>query len=167
MDFPPEWNIRHSDEFATAVPKDAGDMGMELLAQVRQNGRILDNYRITLGGSRILDISVPMAGLIPGAAASPWRLRYQVHPQAIEVRRNMSTTAWINVRDIIAARDAVVLDGETSVPAEGVLGMLDATRKAASLRFAVIAGEDMRPRLNLQALPAAAAVLAGKPCFCG
>ena len=60
-----------------------------------------------------------------------------------------------------------MLDGETNVPAEEVLGMLVATCKAASLRFAVIAQEDMRPCLNLKALPAAAAVLAGKPSFRG
>ena len=64
MDFPPDWEAMGAEDFTTAGPRNAGPCGMELLAQVRPNGRILDHYRVTLGGSRILDINCKLSELL-------------------------------------------------------------------------------------------------------
>ena len=69
MDFPPDWEVLPAEDFTTAVPRNAGSCGMELLAQIRPNSRILDHFRITLGGSKILDISVPLPSLLLGTPA--------------------------------------------------------------------------------------------------
>ena len=43
MEFPPDWEVMAADDFTTARPRNAGLCSMELLAQVRPNGRILDH----------------------------------------------------------------------------------------------------------------------------
>jgi hypothetical protein len=50
MEFPPEWNVVSAEQFATAQPRAAGILGMELLVQARPNGRMLDHFRMSLGG---------------------------------------------------------------------------------------------------------------------
>jgi hypothetical protein len=42
------------EEFASAAPRNPGELGVEVLAQIRPNGRILDHFRVTLGGSKFL-----------------------------------------------------------------------------------------------------------------
>ena len=72
-----------------------------------------------------------------------------------------------DVEDILASREASVEEDGELVPVETVLDMLKATGKAAATRFMIVAGEDMRPKLYWQCLPATASALAGKPCFHG
>jgi hypothetical protein len=57
MNFPPEEEVFGAEQFETAAPREAGELGLELMAQVRPNGRILDHFRVTLGGSKIIDVS--------------------------------------------------------------------------------------------------------------
>jgi hypothetical protein len=67
MEFPPRSEVLEADLFATAVPRDPGDLGAEVLAQVRGTGQIADHFRVTLGGSKILDVSAGQHD--PGHAA--------------------------------------------------------------------------------------------------
>jgi hypothetical protein len=48
MDFPPQWQLFEMEQFATAAPRAAGELGMELAMQVRPNGRMLDHYRVII-----------------------------------------------------------------------------------------------------------------------
>jgi hypothetical protein len=43
MDFPPEWTVLTTDEYETATPRITGDVTMEICAQLRPSGRILEN----------------------------------------------------------------------------------------------------------------------------
>jgi hypothetical protein len=166
MNFPHTWDIFKAADFATAAPRAAGELGMEVAAQVRPNGRILDHYRVTLGGSRIVDVSTSMAKLSLVDGASPWKFRYQVWPRDIAIRRNMTTTAWINVTDLLAEKKAWVEDGEgNAVESELVLETVGDSR--AAIRFAVVIGEDRNMELNLHLLPTSAENLMGKPTFRG
>ena len=141
---------------------------MEVMAQVRPNGRILDHYRISLGGSRILDIRVPLAALNICAADSLLRLRYQEWPRDIEVRRNMVTSTWKDAYDLLASKKAdVVNEQDEPIPMDQFLREMKEAGRAAALRFAVVIGEDQRVQLQLQGLPASAASLMGKPAFRG
>ncbi len=45
MDFPHDWVVLAAEEFETAAPRVNGDVTMEVLAQLRPSGRILDNFR--------------------------------------------------------------------------------------------------------------------------
>jgi len=168
MDFPPNWDIFPMADFTTAGPRSAGVCGMEMMAQVRPNGRILDHYRISLGGSRILDIRVPLNKLNICGADSTLRLRYQEWPRDVEVRRNMVSSTWRDVYDLLASKKADVVNPEEEpVPMDQFLREMKEAGRAAALRFAVIIGEDQRVQLQLQGLPASAASLMGKPAFRG
>ncbi len=51
MEFPADWVVLPMEEFATSAPNFQGDLTLELLAQLRGTGRILDNFRFALDGS--------------------------------------------------------------------------------------------------------------------
>jgi hypothetical protein len=97
MEFPPRYEILEANLFATAAPRDPGDLGVEVMAQVCSTGSIADHFRVTLGGSKILDVSAPLANMIQGVLPT-WQFRFQVWARDIEIRRNMVSTPWLNVR---------------------------------------------------------------------
>ena len=53
MDFPHDWVVLAAEEFETAAPRVNGDVTMEVLAQLRPSGRILDNFRVALASMLI------------------------------------------------------------------------------------------------------------------
>ena len=168
MDFPARWDFFPAAEFQLAGPRNPGILGMELLAQARPNGRALDHYRVTLGGSRIIDVTVPLSALLLVPSASPWQFRYQKWARDIDIRRNMTTSVWYSVSTLLAAREASVIDGEgTLVPVETVLQALEDANTSASIRFSVNIGEDFNMQLGLQCLPGSAETLMGKPALRG
>jgi hypothetical protein len=166
MNFPHTWDVLVAVDFNTALPRAAGQLGAEVIAQVRPNGRILDHYRVTLGGSKIIDVKASMAAMALAPAASSWVFRHQVWPKDVVIRRNMTTGPWINANKLIEEKNAWVetMDG-VAVPEQEILEVLPG--RSAAVRFAVAIGEDQNLELVLQTLPAAAEVLMGKPAFRG
>jgi hypothetical protein len=68
MDFPSEnWVFNDWEDFDTASANVVGDFTMEVFAQLRNTGRILDNFRCVLGGSRHLEIDASLLDMIPVA----------------------------------------------------------------------------------------------------
>ena len=58
MEFPPTgWEIFGAEDFETAAPRVAGDAVMELMAQIRPNGRVMDHWRVAIGGAKILEVT--------------------------------------------------------------------------------------------------------------
>jgi hypothetical protein len=170
MEFAPEeWGVFPAEEFNTAAPRASGQLYMELMIQVRPNGRMLDHCRLGLGGSSVVDARFELARLFSFPAASRWAVRYQVWPKDIDLRRNMASTGWKDLTTMVASHDAVVIDRDSGEPvaSEIVLDAIKASGSGASVRFAVIVGEDQSVHLQLQGLPAAANVLMGKPAFRG
>ena len=81
MDFPPsEWDVFFTEDYSLVVPRDPGDLGAELAVQVRANGRIQDHYRISLGGSKVVEKIFPMSSLIKRAGAPAWMIKYRAWP---------------------------------------------------------------------------------------
>ena len=110
MDFPPaEWQVFPMGEFDLAVPRDPGELGVELMAQARPNGRIQDHFRLVLGGSKLLEKKLPVSSLINREVPAPWKLALGVWPRDVMFRQNMATTAWLDVRDMVAAGEARVI----------------------------------------------------------
>ena len=69
MEFPPaHWAVFPAEDFETACPRLPGTLGVELMAQVRPNGRVMDHWRLAIGGSSNLTITLDLAYLIPAAA---------------------------------------------------------------------------------------------------
>ena len=168
MEFPPDWEVMAADDFTTARPRNAGLCGMELLAQVRPNGRILDHYRVSLGGSRILDVNCRLAELLLCPATAELQFKYSVWPRDVDIKRNMLTSAWSDVYDLLASKRASVVDGENQlIPSDRLLEDIKEAGNMAAVRVAVVAGEDATMQLQLQCLPGSANALMGKPLLRG
>jgi hypothetical protein len=172
MEFPPAWIILPAEQFETAAAPDMAAYTMQLMAQLRSTGRILDGFQVRLGGTRILNAEVDMAALIPAATFKSWKLNFQFWPHDVAIRRNMVSSAWVDVASMVSANDAEVLDDQgQGVSNRSFLSRLadaaDHEPDAASLCWAVTIGGDLMPKLQLQGLPAAAALLSGKHQFKG
>ena len=87
MDYPPnEWVIFQAADFDTMEPRNPGDWGMEVLAQIRSNGRISDHWRIALGGTKVVEASFQLSELLPAASQLPdWTVNYQMFPRDITI----------------------------------------------------------------------------------
>ncbi len=171
MEFPPQWRFIEADAFETATP-DRGALCAALYLQARPTGRMLDHFRIGVGGPDILDIRAPCSKLFPSPNLNNWHLRRQFWPRDISIKRNATTSKWEDVYDTLAARDATIEDEEgADVPAEDVMHVLDnlpeAGQKSASMRWAVVVDDDNNLRLDLQGLPASLEVINGKPLLKG
>ena len=111
MEFPPDtYFIFPAEHFETAGPRIIGDYTEEILAQVRLNGRVMDHWRVVLGGSKALEAEVDLAKLVPAAATLPkWRLTFQQWPRDLTIRSNMTTSGWVDLLALLAANEVSVL----------------------------------------------------------
>jgi len=169
MEFPPDWACFGLDEFDLAAARNPMACGVELLAQVRPSGRLLDHFRLVLGGDQLLDSRVPFNKLVNLDEVPDWVLCYSIWPRAVKIKRNMTCSEWFEVRDIIASNDArVELADGGALDSKVALELLDGlSEKGAALRWCVAVGDDKLMKLHLQSLPAAASTFNGKPVFRG
>jgi len=178
MEFPlDEWIVLPEEEFELAAARDPGSLGVELLAQVRPNGRLLDHFRLVLGGSELIEVVVDSTGVFLFDGIPEARLHYSVWPRDIKIRRNMCTGEWLDLSELISANDIVAEGGaaageeDGADPLEGVKRFLlnhkDKNSSGSSVRWAVGVGADKRMELSLQLLPGAAATLNSKPTLRG
>jgi hypothetical protein len=171
MEFPPDWTVEPIDDFDVAVATlaNSGDsVAIQLLAQLRPTGRILDNFRFAVNGQEILDVELDFHQLLPADSMKGYKLRYQFWPMAINIRRNLTTSSWVDVLDLVATNNVTVLDNEgAGVPTGEMRRILDELPdegpEAAAVRWAIGVGEDGLLKLQLQSLPSDAATLNGRP----
>ena len=155
-------------DFDTAVSSMNGSLNVELLAQMRDNGRILDHWRLTVGGNKVQQILVPMTEMFELPSLSSWRYKMQFWARDVHIRRNMTTSIWVSVSSLLEAREAQIVDDEDQlVLTEAVLAELKKAKRDSAIRWAVVIGEDERLRLHTQLLPASAESLSGKPALQG
>jgi hypothetical protein len=105
MEFPASWNVFPAEDFSTAEARSPGVAGMELMVQMRPNGRLLDHFRVALGGTEILEVSTPLAKLIPSPNLNGWKARYQFWARDTATRRNMTTSGWKDVHQLIHSHE--------------------------------------------------------------
>ena len=169
MEFPPpEWDCFPLEDFDTAAVRNPLNRGVELLAQARPNGRLLDHVRVVLGGDEIITARIEFSYLLHALDLPKWYFVYSIWPRAIKIRRNMTSSEWEDARAILAANDArVELDNQQQVDQKEVLDFMDKIpdkqANSAAVRWAVIVGEDSRMKLALQCLPAPVSSFSGKP----
>jgi hypothetical protein len=166
MEFPFDYDVLPLQEFDTAVPHVGGDHVMEVHAQVRDNGRVLDNYRVTFGGGRIFEVTTGLASIL--GIASSWRLKYQVWPRDVVIRGNMTSSKWIDFGELLESRQACFLmeDG-TEVAQPTALELLQEGERPLAMRMAVVASDDGGVLAEMHCLPATAETLMGKPLLRG
>jgi hypothetical protein len=172
MEFPMPWSAFPLEDFDTAAARTQGAAGMELMAQMRPNGRLLDHVRVATGGNEILEAEVQLSNLIPSPNLNNWKARIQFWARDTAIRRNMTTSGWKDVYALIHSHDIQVVESDDSpVDIEEVVRELDglpaAIGRSAVIRHAVVIGEDQRMALELQSLPVSLATVNGKPSYRG
>ncbi len=74
MEFPPEtYDVFDSEQFETARERLTGDAVMEVMLQMRPNGRCLDHYRIALDGT-VLETQVNATSVFRAPVLAKYRL---------------------------------------------------------------------------------------------
>jgi len=182
MEFPPDWVILPEDDFNVAAPRDPGELGAELMAQVRSNGRIMDHFRVALEGSTILRAAFHTKAIYTNNSIIGATLRYEIWPRDILIRRNMCSSDWMDLSNMVASNDVLgykpsEVAGPSDGPAEEELcnedilrflnGLSERAHCGAAIRWAVGIGADLKLELILQGLPASAASLTSKPTLRG
>ena len=169
MDFPVQsLDSLPAADFETAVLSLTGSLNVELLAQLRDNGRILNHWRLTIGGSSVQQLLVPMTEMFQLPSLSAWRFRMQFWARDVLIRRNMTTSIWVLVSTILSAREAQVTDDtDQLVPTEAVLAEIQKAKVDSAIRWAVVIGEEEHHRLHTQLLSTSAESLSGKPVLRG
>jgi hypothetical protein len=172
MEFPPHWTVKAIQEFATAVPANPGEVGAEVMAQARVTGRFIDNVRVALGGTRILEAAFSTAAIFDADLIPETPLIYQKRPADIIIRTNLNSSEWADVRDLLQEREILAArPGVEEDDNEDLLTLLDGlegpTANQAAIRWAVCVGDDQRLQLVLQALPGSATVLNSKRALKG
>ncbi len=173
MEFPPaEYDVFDAREFKNARARGAGDYVLEVMLQMRPNGRCLDHFRVALTGT-VLETQVKATNVFRAPILAKYRLTFQAWPRDLRIRRNMTSTEWTDVYTAISANEVFVSMEETgeNVPAEEIKaafeGIKESFNKSAATRFPVVAGPDNKMWLEHQTLPATAEALKAKPTFIG
>jgi hypothetical protein len=169
-----EWTILPAASFSTAQPREPGGLGVEVLAQVRPTGRFMDNMRLVLGGSQLLEVRFSSRHIYASEMIPETTKVLQRRPEDITIRQNLTTSEWKEVNDLLRARELVASgpdpdedDYDNKDILQLIHGLAEPAQGQASLRWAVGATIDNKLELVLQALPAAASVLNSKPIFKG
>jgi hypothetical protein len=105
MEFPTTWATFPAEDFTTAEARAPGNLGMELMVQMRPNGRLLDHFRVVLGGTELLEAVLPLNNLLPSPNLNSWKARYQFWPRDTAIRRNMTTSSWMDVIQLTRSRE--------------------------------------------------------------
>jgi hypothetical protein len=119
----PIWITLPLEPFELTVPEEPGE-----LIHARPNGRLMNHFRFSEGGSRILDVVTTTRTLFSSEMLPDTRISFQIRPTEIGIRLNQITTEWIDVIGVTSERTM---------------------------------------ELDLQALPASADTLNGKPTLRG
>lgn len=157
------------EDFEVAVPRDPGVLGLEVMALARPAGRMLDHLRLVIGGSEPLRATFTAHDLFLAGSLPAVSMIYEIFPRDVKIRRNMATSIWRDVQDLLSSNELVMEDGASNEELLFFLERPSADRKlhTASVRWAVGVAPDGFLELVLQSLPAAANLLSGKPSFNG
>jgi hypothetical protein len=170
MEFPATWVVLNITDYDTAMPAVSGEFVVELLAQLRNTGRILDGFRFALDGSRALEACVNLDKILPVGELRGLQALIQCWPRDVKIRRNMLSSSWTSITDSITSNEMDITDedggGVTAGAVMRILERLPGNGPVnASTRWAIAAGSDGFLRLQLQGLPLVASVLNNRSTF--
>ena len=122
------------------------------VAGSHQRQWIIDHFWVALRGSEILRVQFNTQHIFLVKNTPAVQLKYKVWPRDINIRRNMSTSEWMDVTTVLSSRNIrVSLEGPADVEVpegnEALLADMEGQLKAqvsASIRRAVCAGIDGR-----------------------
>jgi hypothetical protein len=170
MEFPATWVVLNITDYDTAMPAVPGEFVVELLAQLRNTGRVLDGFRFALDGTRALEATVNLDQILPSEELKGLQALFQCWPRDVKIRRNMLSTAWTSLTDSLSSNELDITDedggGVTPGAVMRILERLPGNGPVnASTRWAISAGPDGFLNLQLQSLPLVASVLNNRSIF--
>ncbi len=161
-----DWSVSEAAEFDIASPSTPGAVYVELFAQLRNTGCILDGFRFAIDGASPLEINVDLFQLIPVDDCRNLRFFQQFWPRDVMLRRNMVSSTWTSLTDTVSSNNADVLDDFSPAAFLRILGQLPSSGPVnASTRWAIVIGADGLLKLQLQALPLVASCLNNRATF--
>jgi hypothetical protein len=138
----------------------------ELFAKVRNNRRILDEFKCVLGGSEVIEADFSLGLLFEDPVVAEFSARIQRWPRDIDLRKGLLSGRWEDFKWMVTSRDVCILDKEggglTANDFMKACSDMEAAEDAA-VRWAVVLDDGGRLAIQLQCLPASAAMLNGKP----
>jgi hypothetical protein len=166
MQFPPEWTFADAANLEAYLYSRTKDRkpGMEIIVHFL-DGKAGD-FRIVLGGASIVSMKFDGSKIF-GPRFEGYTFLLEQWPSEIFIRHNMASSAWFDGELAIRSNRLTVFtpDGQPDEE-DSVLTLFTADKRTvvgASLRWAVVVGDDCRPALMLQSLPLAENSLTAKP----
>ncbi len=136
---------------------------------VRDTGRILDDFKCVIGGTDILEADFSLDKIFSNPAVGAHTIRMQRWPLDLDLRKGLLSGNWKDISAIVSCRDALVFDDKgAGIPADEFLRILEESdngQGAAAVRCADRLSDSEKLVIQLHGLPAAAAVLNGKPSY--
>jgi hypothetical protein len=109
------------DETPTSHPPTA-----KVFATVRNNGRLLDDMKIVIGGTGIFEANFKVKKLITDDVIESWSVNIQRWASDIVIRDGLLSSLWADLSTIMSARDATIHDSHRAgIPAAEFLRLLD------------------------------------------
>jgi len=163
-------NIHRRDEFLRHNIQSADqNLNLALLIETRSDGLVRDHFRCHLFGKVMLTTLFPAEKLFVHEAAKGIYLHYEAYPHQAQPDFDATTSAWMDVQDMVQSGYIALTDGEGSP----VLGSAfkDVLRNncdekdavGAAIRWAVTVNSRQQLELSLQSLPTPAKLL--KPAY--
>jgi hypothetical protein len=87
------WTFLTATSFPTAQPQDPGGLGVEASSS-EPKGRFMDNVRLTLGDSQVLEARFSSRHVFPSEMIAEATMALQQRPEDITIRQNLTTSEW-------------------------------------------------------------------------
>jgi hypothetical protein len=83
----PAWmlDVFSMEEHPTAIARSPGKAGIEVMAQGRANGKLIDHFKVTVNGSENLNVNFPLSALFSVADLPDWRVQWDIWPRDIPI----------------------------------------------------------------------------------
>jgi hypothetical protein len=133
--------------------------------QVTDDGRVADGFRLALSSSRIHVARFKGADIFAHKQFHPFSFTYEVAPAEIDFPVGKTATGWDSVAELVSSGKMLAIRNGPGAAFSEVWEKhaADASRPAASVRWAVVMDDEAGANLTLQGLPADAKRIKGIP----
>jgi hypothetical protein len=82
----------------------------ELFAKVRDNGRILDEFKCVLGGSEVIEAEFSLSLLFEDPVVAEFSAKIQRWPRDIDLRKGLLSGRREDFKWMVTSRDVSIMD---------------------------------------------------------
>jgi hypothetical protein len=160
MEFPPAWEVLPNDAFlGYDATTQGGDFGAALLVQMREDGTVVDHFRINIFGDTIIQAHFAVSRIIDIPEAKGVYAFFQCPPADAQPNLGRTATNFLDLQSALMEGYIILTDvGQQPIEAKEFRDKLCSEGTAqqavgASLRWAVGVNPSRHTELVLQALP--------------